>query len=131
MFKKLSVQTKILAAAGLMLTLMLLVAVLAIAKLGAVHTIAHGMYADRVVPLRDVGSMRAELGNVDTQLQRAIHDPVRAHQRAYAAGAQADAAEIERLVRAYRTTADTGAERRELAQFAASWKPLRAAARSM
>jgi methyl-accepting chemotaxis protein len=129
--RRITVQTKILAVAGLLLFLMLVIGSLSVAKLGAVNTIASGMYVDRVVPLRDISSMRAALGDIDSQIQRAITDTDQAHQGGYAGVSAADDAAIEKLMRKYRATTLVEAEKRGLRTYDAAWDPYRSAYRAV
>ena len=129
--RRITVQTKILAVAGLLLMLMLVIGSLSVAKLGAVDTIASGMYVDRVVPLRDISSMRAALGDIDSQIQRAITDTDQAHQGGYAGVSATDDAAIEKLMRKYRATTLVEAEKRGLRTYDAAWDPYRSAYRAV
>jgi methyl-accepting chemotaxis protein len=129
--KRITVQAKILAVAGLLLGLMLLVGAVSISRLGAVNGIGGSVYADRVVPLRDISSMRAALGDIDSQIQRAITDRAAGHQAGYAAAAAKDDAAIAKLMRAYRATKLVDAETRGLRRYDAAWRPYRAAYRGV
>jgi hypothetical protein len=50
------------------------------------------MYADRVVPIRDLAQVRADLGDIDSQIQRAITDQSEANRAKYPATSEKDAA---------------------------------------
>ena len=67
-----SLRVKLLGIAGLLLILMTVTGVIAIRNLSDVGKKGGSIYADRVVPLRDLGEARALLGDIDSQILRSF-----------------------------------------------------------
>jgi hypothetical protein len=113
---------------GVVLALAALLGVVSISKLAAVDAKGGSMYADRVVPLRDLSEARAVLGHIDSQIQRAITD-THGSDAEYAKVSDADAAKIDRLVTAYEATTLVDAEKRGLRAYHRDWDAYKAATR--
>jgi methyl-accepting chemotaxis protein len=115
-----SIRTKLLAMAGALLALMLLIGVLSVSSLGSVHEKGGSMYADRVVPIRDLAEIRALLGDIDSQIQRAITD-TKGDDAKYVDVAAKDSGAIDELVKAYEATFLVDAEKQGLRAFHDAW----------
>ena len=122
---KLSLQSKLLGIAGLLLTLMVLNGVIAIHNLGAVGQKGGSMYADRVVPLRDLGEARALLGDIDSQTLRSFGTT--ADTEPMVAAAKTDQAKLDALIAGYEATFLVDAEKRGLRSFHRDWAAYRRA----
>ncbi len=118
---RLTVRTKIVGLACVLLALMMLVGAVAIHGLGAVNSRGSSMYADRVVPIRDLAEVRALLGDVDSQIQRAITDSG-GDDGAYVEAVTKDVRAIDELVEGYEATKLVAAEQRGLRGYHASWQ---------
>jgi methyl-accepting chemotaxis protein len=110
---------KIMAASALTLAFLLVVGLVSISKLSSVNTLGGSMYRDRVAPIRDLGQVRASLGDVDSKIQRAITDS--ANGAKYQAAAGTDATAIDTLIRGYAKTSLVDAEQQALAQYRTQW----------
>jgi methyl-accepting chemotaxis protein len=73
------------------------------------------------VPLRDVGTVRALLGDIDSQIQRAITDRRASEQESYAGIVEKDAAQMEELIEAYSKTKLVPAEVAALEDYRSDW----------
>jgi methyl-accepting chemotaxis protein len=74
---RLNVQGKLYALAGLLLFFLAAVGALAISNLGAVHTLGETMYDEQVVPLVQIGSARAHVAEIDSEVLLAATNPAR------------------------------------------------------
>jgi methyl-accepting chemotaxis protein len=128
---RLSVQTKILGLAGLLTVLLVVFGVVAITKLGAVERVGESMYADRVVPLKDLSESRALLGDIDSQIQRAITDQDPARHAGYADLSENDAKGIEQLIEKYEATLLVEDEKKGLVAYHRDWQAYQAAFRGV
>jgi methyl-accepting chemotaxis protein len=117
---RLSIRTKLLAMASVMLALMLLIGASSIRSLAAVDGKGGSMYADRVVPIRDLAEARALLGDIDSQIQRAITD-TGGDDAGYVAAAKADADKLDALMARYAKTFLVEREKAGLRRFQADW----------
>jgi methyl-accepting chemotaxis protein len=117
---RLSVRTKLLGMAGILLALTLLIGAISIKSLAAVNEKGGSMYADRVVPIRDLAEVRALLGDIDSQIQRAITD-TKGDDAKYADTAAKDTQAIDDLVKAYEATFLVDAEKQGLRSFHDAW----------
>ncbi|MBJ7331183.1 MAG: MCP four helix bundle domain-containing protein [Solirubrobacteraceae bacterium] len=97
---------------ALVLLLSTLVGMLAITSLKSVEEKGASMYGDRVVPMRDLADVRGLLGDIDSQIQRAI--TTSGDTSPYAEVSDADWAKIGPLMRRYRSTELLPAEQRGL-----------------
>jgi methyl-accepting chemotaxis protein len=127
--KKLGIRAKLLGMAGLLLAFMAAIGVLSIVSLGSVNDIGGSIYNDRVVPLRDLGSARAILGDIDSQIQRNITTTTPGAE--YRTASDADAAQIEQLFTAYEATSLTDAEKAGLAAWHTDWSAYKDAYRAV
>jgi methyl-accepting chemotaxis protein len=123
---KMSLQTKLFGGFGVVLALMALLGVVAVGKLAAVDAKGGTMYLDRVVPLRDLSEARALLGDIDSQIQRAITD-THGSDAGYADVSDADAGKIEKLITAYEATTLVDAEKSGLRTYHGDWNAYKAA----
>jgi methyl-accepting chemotaxis protein len=123
---KMSLRTKLFGGFGVVLALMVVLGAVAVSKLAAVDAKGGSMYADRVVPLRDLSEGRALLGDIDSQIQRAITDQ-RGSDAAYARVSNADAAKIEQLIVTYEGTVLVDAEKSGLRAYHRDWDAYKAA----
>jgi hypothetical protein len=99
--------TKLLGMAGILLVLMLAIGAISIKSLAAVNTKGGSLYNDRVVPVRGLAQSRALLGDIDSQIQRAITDSTGSNAK-FAASAQSlasTAEELNGLVRRFKVSA--------------------------
>jgi methyl-accepting chemotaxis protein len=117
---RLTIRTKLLAMAGALLGLTLLIGVISIINLAAVNAKGGSMYADRVVPIRDLAEVRGILGDLDSQIQRAITDST-GDDAAYVETVENDFRVIDRLVKGYEATFLVAAERQGLRAYHDSW----------
>ena len=120
-----SLKAKLLGIAGLLLVLMTVVGVMAIRDLTDVGKKGGSIYADRVVPMRDIGEARALLGDVDSQILRSFGTT--AADAKLRATANGDRDELDGLIKAYEATFLVDAEKRGLAAFHADWDRYKAA----
>ncbi len=121
-----SLRVKLFGGFGIVLALMALLGVVSIGKLSAVNAKGGSMYVDRVVPLRDLSESRAALGDIDSQIQRAITD-THGSDAGDARIADADAAKIDRLIATYETTTLVDAEKRGLRDHHRDWSTYKTA----
>ncbi|MEZ5101954.1 MAG: methyl-accepting chemotaxis protein [Thermoleophilia bacterium] len=123
----LGLQGKILGLAGLLIVLVGVVGALSLTSLGAVDAKGESIYADRVVPLRDLGEVRSLLGDIDSQIQRAITDADAANHEGYASTSAADESKIDELIAAYEATFLVEDEKTGLVAYHESWDQYRQA----
>jgi methyl-accepting chemotaxis protein len=124
LFRRLTLRAKILGLSGMLLAFLVVVGVVGVRALGQVDRVAGSMYDDRVVPLRDLGEARALLGDIDSQVQRAIHDRDAGRLATYRTAAARDRTRFERLFAAYTRTKLVPAEERQVAAFRQRWPAL-------
>src|SRR5918995_1281741 len=117
---RLSVRTKLLGMAGILLALMLLIGAISIKSLAAVNEKGGSMYVDRVVPIRDLAEVRALLGDIDSQIQRAITDS-KGDDGEYAEIVAKDLQAVDKLVETYEATFLVDAEKQGLLAFHDGW----------
>ena len=115
----LTLRPKLFAIAGVPLFCLALLGVLAISSLGSVNEKGGSMYADRVVPIRDLAQVRSLLGDIDSQILRNIG--TEADDAELVATADKDAVAIDGLIEQYEATFLVDAEKRGLAAYHASW----------
>jgi methyl-accepting chemotaxis protein len=118
--RELSLGTKLYGMAGVLLGLMVLVGGVSINNLGAVHEKGGSMYVDRTVPIRDLAEVRALLGDIDSQIQRAITDS-KGPDTEYAETVAGDVEAVDELVAAYEATFLVQAEKDGLKSYHESW----------
>ncbi|HWT94223.1 MAG TPA: methyl-accepting chemotaxis protein, partial [Solirubrobacteraceae bacterium] len=119
--RDLRLRTKLMGSCALVLVFMIAVSVLAIGRLGDVRDRGARTYAGTVVPLDRIGQVRGLLGDIDSQIQRAITDRWNAGRTDYAGIVAADAKGIDELLAAEQRDVATAAERASLARFEQQW----------
>jgi methyl-accepting chemotaxis protein len=123
----LGIRAKLLSGFGAVLVLTAIVGGVGILNLNNVNALAGSMYADRVVPLRDIAQVRADLGDIDSQIQRAITDPSDKNRATYPVAADKDAAEMDKLIADYQATFLVEDEKKGLAVYKSGWSDYQAA----
>src|SRR5919199_645265 len=98
---RLGIRAKLLAGFGSVLFLAVVVGGVSVLSLRTVNDLGGSMYDDRVVPIRDLAQVRADLGDIDSQIQRAITDQSDKNRASYPAAADKDAAHMDSLIAAY------------------------------
>ena len=71
---RLGIRARLLIGFGAVLLLTVIVGITGLLSLRETTLTAGSMYVDRVVQLRDLAQIRADLGDIDSQIQRAIID---------------------------------------------------------
>jgi methyl-accepting chemotaxis protein len=127
----LGIRAKLLSGFGAVLVLTAIVGGVGIVNLNNVNALAGSMYADRVVPIRDLAQARADLGDIDSQIQRAITDPSERNRAGYAAMAEKDATEMDKLISGYQATFLVDEEKTGLATYTTGWVAYEAAFRNV
>lgn len=122
---------KLLSGFGAVLGLTAILGIAALLGLRGTAIIARSMYADRVIPLRDLAQVRADLGDIDSQIQRAITDRPGADRTGYTTAAERDAAEMDRLLAAYTGTRLTADALDGLAAYQQAWSTYQATFRAV
>jgi methyl-accepting chemotaxis protein len=123
---KLSLQTKLLGAFGIVLALTALLGILSINTLAGVNSKGGAMYTGSVVPLREVSEARALLGDIDSQIQRAITD-IHGSDATYARISDADVKQIDAAIAKHRGAFSAPAELTALRSFDRDWAAYRLA----
>jgi hypothetical protein len=100
----LGIRAKLLAGFGAVLALAAIVGATGVFSLRNVNDLSGSMYADRVVPIRDMAQVRALLGDIDSMIQRAITDDD-GQNKARSLAATAD--RLKRTVARFKLSADT------------------------
>src|ERR687885_1588235 len=98
---RLGIRAKLLAGFGAVLTLTAIIGGVGVLNLRTVNELGGSMYDDRVVPIRDLAQVRADLGDIDSQIQRAITDQSDKNRASYPATSEKDAAHMDSLIAAY------------------------------
>src|SRR5262245_41239948 len=114
-----SLRGKLLILAGIILAMTAVLGVVSMASLSSVGSKGASMYGDRVAPLRDLGQIRAMLGDIDSQTLRSFAPG--GDTAAARAAAASDRDRIEALVRGYRKTKLVDAEQKALKAFDRAW----------
>jgi methyl-accepting chemotaxis protein len=127
----LGIRAKLLSGFGAVLVLTAIVGGVGILNLNNVNALASSMYADRVVPIRDLAQVRADLGDIDSQIQRAITDPSEKNRSGYVATAEQDAVEMNKLIADYQATFLVEEEKNGLAAYKSGWTEYQAAFRGV
>src|SRR4051794_32885102 len=104
-----SLRVKLLGIAGLLLILMSIIGVIAVRNLSDVGKKGGSIYADRVVPLRDLGETRAQLGDIDSQILRSFGTT--AGDAKLRATADKDRDALDALIKTYESTLLVDAEK--------------------
>lgn len=112
---------------AIVIALAIAVGAIAVTSLSSVADKGASMYGDRVVPMRDLAEVRGLLGDIDSQIQRAITTD--GDVAPFAKISDDDWAKIAPLIRAYRATELLPAERsglrvldRELAEYERAYR---------
>jgi methyl-accepting chemotaxis protein len=116
----LSLGTKLYGMTGVLLALMVLLAGISLTSLGSVNETGGSMYSDRTVPIRDLAEVRALLGDIDSQIQRAITDSD-GDDTQYVDTVAKDVVAIDKLIKAYEATFLVQAEKDGLRRYHDSW----------
>src|SRR3954465_14208540 len=116
---KLTLRTKLFGLAGLLLALMTVVGIVSILNLGSVGRQGGSMYADRVVPVRDLGQARSLLGDIDSQILRTFGTT--ADEGPMLAAARKDQEGVDGLIKTYEATYLVDAEKQGLTGFHQAW----------
>ena len=127
----LGIRGKLLASYGTVVMLALLIGGMGIFELSRVAQLGGSMYRDNVVVLRDLSEVRSLLGDIDSQIQRAITDRTRTNGPTYTATSEKDAAEMDRLIASYADTELSSAERTALATYRSDWTAYQTAFRDV
>ncbi|HEY3057536.1 MAG TPA: methyl-accepting chemotaxis protein [Chloroflexota bacterium] len=128
---KLGIRVKLLAGFGTVLCLAAVVGATGVYSLKNVNDKAGSMYADRVVPIRDLAQARADLGDIDSQIQRAITDQSAKNRDGYPATSEKDAAHMDQLIAAYEATYLVEDETKGLVTYKSTWRDYQAAFRGV
>jgi methyl-accepting chemotaxis protein len=118
----LGIRAKLFGGFGALLVLTTVVGAVGVFNLNTVNELGGSMYGDRVVPIRDLAQVRADLGDIDSQIQRAITDPSDKNRANYAVVADKDAAEMDKLITSYAATYLVQDEKNGLGSYRTSWK---------
>jgi methyl-accepting chemotaxis protein len=117
----LGIRAKLFAGFGALLILTTVVGGAGLFNLRTVDQLGGSMYDDRVVPIRDLAQVRADLGDIDSQIQRAITDQSEENRASYAAAADKDAADMDVLITSYAATYLVEDEKKGLVNYTAGW----------
>jgi methyl-accepting chemotaxis protein len=117
--RKKSLQLKLLSLSALLIGLIAVSGGVSLMALGAVKDKGATMYSDRVVPLTQIGEVRGLLGDIDSQIQRAITSGKPTVE--FSDITTADTKKIEELVTSYKSTVLVPAEERDLAAWDKEW----------
>ena len=107
--------------ASVLLALAALIGLISIKNLSSVNAKGGSMYADRVVPIRDLAEIRAILGDIDSQIQRAITD-TSGDDSVYAETVAKDVKAADDLVKGYEATFLVAAEKDGLRAYHGEWR---------
>jgi methyl-accepting chemotaxis protein len=122
------VRTKVLAACAVPLAFTAALGLQATVNLGTVNGHGARMYRDGVVPMRANAQARAELADLDRQVQRAVAQSQHASPGAVILAAREDEAQLTALMATYRTHFSGPEARRAVAAYDSAWAGLRRAA---
>jgi methyl-accepting chemotaxis protein len=106
------IRTKIIAGFGMIVLITAAVGLLNLYNLAQVGSLSDTVYEDRVVPIRDLSQVRADLAETDGQTLRAIADASGSSLFSAQSALQRDGAEIERLIAGYEQVAVSEDEHR-------------------
>ena len=101
--------------AGVLLTFLAIVGVLGLTNLSSSASTGTAMYRDATLPIEHLGDARAEVGNADTDLLRALRDTTGSSQSV--AAVQHDLAALQSAMKDYASSALTGSERAAYDQY--------------
>src|SRR5690242_11368011 len=100
----LGLRAKLFGAFGVVVALCAIVGGVGVLSVRSVHELGGGMYGDRLVPIHDLAQVRADLGDIDSQIQRAITDQSAKNRATYPVAADKDATDMDSLVKKYEAT---------------------------
>lgn len=127
----LGLRAKLLSGFAAVLLLAALVGAIGLYSLGSVAALASTVYDDRVVPLRDLAQVRADLGEIDSQILRAVVDQSEKNRATYPAAADRAAAEMDKLIATYAATFLVEDEKTGLAAYQEHWRSYQATVRAV
>lgn len=119
---KLGIRTKLLGAFGIVLLLAASIGAIGIFSLNKVNDLASLVYDGPFTTVSNLAEVRSLLGDIDSQVQRIISDPIIANHSKYASAADKDAADINTLLASDAVKYETDAEKQTLAAFQVDWK---------
>src|SRR4051794_1892313 len=122
------VRTKVLAACAVPLAFTAALGLQATVNLGTVNGHGARMYRDGVVPMRANAQARAELADLDRQVQRAVAQSEQGSPGAVILAAREDEAQLTALIATYRTHFSGPEARRAVAAYDSAWAGFRRAA---
>jgi methyl-accepting chemotaxis protein len=117
---RLTLRTKLLGMASVLLALAALIGIVSIKNLSSVNAKGGSMYTDRVVPMRDLAEVRAILGDIDSQIQRAITDST-GDDANYVEIVANDVVAADDLIKTYESTFLVEAEKTGLSKYHERW----------
>jgi methyl-accepting chemotaxis protein len=100
---------------AVLLLFTIVISLVSIAGFGRVSDLGAGIYKANVLPMRDIGDVRGLLGDIDSQIQRAITDSDPRRIAGYVAIAEADQRKMDELLRGLPT--DTARARQLFAAY--------------
>jgi len=127
----LGIRAKLLAGFAAVLALAAVVGATGVLSLKNVNDLSGSMYVDRVVPIRDMGQVRGVLGDIDSQIQRAITDQSDKNRATYPEIVEKDTVDTDKLLAAFEATHLLDEEKAVLATFHAKWKEYQVAFRGI
>jgi hypothetical protein len=84
---------------AVLLLFTIVISLVSISGFGRVSDLGADIYKANVLPMRDIGNVRGLLGDIDSQIQRAITDSDPRRIAGYVAAAEADQRKIDELLR--------------------------------
>jgi methyl-accepting chemotaxis protein len=120
-FDDLPIRVKLLGSFAIVLVFLVAVAVVALGRLGDVRERGEETYGRTVVPLNSIGAVRGLLGDIDSQIQRAITDQSGRNRGKYPRIVEDDRQQVDRLMQEYRATITNPAVRERIAGFDRQW----------
>jgi methyl-accepting chemotaxis protein len=118
-FMRLTLRAKLLGMASVLLALTLLIGLVSIKNLASVDHRAESMYSHSVVPIRDLAEIRAILGDIDSQIQRAITD--KGDDSGYVQTVAQDVEAVDAVMKHHEETFHAAAEKEGLRVYHELW----------
>lgn len=125
------IAAKLLGGFGIVLLLALIVGAADIKSLAAVDALRTTLYDDQLVPIRDLARARADLADMDSQVQRSLSDPAGKGMATYRSAVDKDVADIDRLIGGLDAMAPSGDAKQGLAALHPDWKQYQDALRGV
>ncbi len=119
LFADLSISKKLYGLGGGLVALLVLTGVLAIANLSSAASQSRDMYQNATVPIERLDAVRGALGNVDSDLLRALSATTGTAQ--IASAVQADSEAVQRALAAYHGSSLSGSEQQVYSRFESLW----------